>query len=208
MKFASARYPLTLLAAYALVWIALAIAPMDRRSWLLENLLVLPFVAVLTLTWRRFGFSNASYVLIAIYLCVHTFGAHYTYRQAPLGDWLRAAFELRRNPFDRIGHGAFWLLLAYPLREIVGRLAGVPGAHVYWLPIAALLALSSVFEVIEAVVAEIVSPGAGPAWLGAQGDEWDTQLDMAAALGGACAAMLTACLIERMTARTPAVTPP
>lgn len=206
MKFASARHPLTLLAAYALVWIALAIAPTDRWTWFLENLLVLPFVAVLTLTWRRFAFSNASYVLIAIYLCVHAFGAHYSYRQTPLGDWLRAAFELRRNPFDRIGHCAFGLLLAYPLREIVGRLAGVRGALVYWLPIAALLALSSVFEVIEAVVAQIVSPGAGLAWLGAQGDEWDAQMDMAAALGGACAAMLIACLIERMTARTPAVT--
>ena len=68
--------------------------------------------------------------------------------------------------------------------------------------------MSSVFEVIEAVVAEIISPGAGPAWLGAQGDEWDAQMDMAAALGGACTAMLIASLIERMPAQTPASTPP
>ncbi len=110
--------------------------------------------------------------------------------------------------FDRIGHGAFGLLLAYPLREIVGRLSGVRGALVYWLSIAAVLALSSVFEIIEAVVAEIVSPGAGPAWLGAQGDEWDAQMDIAAALGGACAAMLATFLIERLTARTQTVAPP
>ena len=207
MKLVTSRYPLTLLAAYALVWIALAISPTDRWSWFLENLLVLPFVAVLTCTWRRFAFSNVSYVLIAIYLCVHAIGAHYTYRQAPLGDWVRAAFELRRNPFDRIGHCAFGLLLAYALREMVGRLAGVRGALVYWLPIAAVLALSSIFEVIEAVVADIVSPGAGPTWLGAQGDEWDAQMDMAAALGGACTAMLIAYLMERMPARNPAVTP-
>ena len=202
-SLATARFPLALLAAYGAIWILLAVSPSDRRSWILENLLVVAFVPTLVLTWRRFAFSKTSYALIALYLCIHAIGAHYNYRDTPLGEWLRTAFDLGRNPFDRIGHCAFGLLLAYPLREIIERLAGVRGALVSWLSIVAVMALSSIFEVLEAAVAEIVSPGAGPAWLGAQGDEWDAQMDMVAACLGAGLAMLIAWLMERRTA-TPA----
>ena len=40
-------------------------------------------------------------------------------------------------------------------------------------------------EVIEAIVAMIVSPELGSLYLGTQGDEWDAQKDMAAAFFGA-----------------------
>jgi len=193
------RCPLALLAGYALVWIGLAIAPKDRWAWTLENLLVVPFVAMLVLTHRRFAFSNVSSLLIALYLGLHAVGAHYSYAQTPLGEWLKDAFDLRRNPFDRIGHCAFGLLLASPFREILGRLAKVRGALVYWQPVAAVLALSSVFEIVEALVAELVSPGAGPQWLGAQGDPWDAQMDMLAALAGAAVAMLLGWVFARST---------
>jgi uncharacterized membrane protein YjdF len=53
-----------------------------------------------------------------------------------------------------------------------------------------IMAASICFEVVESVIAEIVSPGTGPAWLGAQGDEWDMQFDLAAALLGATTAMM------------------
>jgi putative membrane protein len=67
------------LGCYFLFWIALAIHPLDRGDWLLENLLVFVTAAVLGSTCRRFQFSNASYALILIFLAVHTIGAHYTY---------------------------------------------------------------------------------------------------------------------------------
>jgi len=180
----SRRLLLGLLLSYGLLWTWLAIAPVDRRDWLLENLLALALVAVLALTYRRFAFSATSYCLIALFLMLHAIGAHYTYAEVPFGFWLKNALALSRNPFDRIAHFAYGALLVYPLRELLVRLAGVRGLWSYYLPVSAVLAQSGFFEVIEAIVAMIVSPELGSMYLGTQGDEWDAQKDMAAAFIG------------------------
>jgi len=198
--FSSNRFLHVVLAAYALVWIATAIVPRDWPTWALENLLVIICVGVFAVTYRRFAFSNLSYLLIAIFLSLHAVGAHSGYTQMPVGDWLKTALGLRRNPYDRVIHCAFGLLLAYPVRELLIRTSEVRGWATNWLPVGLIVAASTCFEVIESAVAEIVSPGAGPAWLGAQGDEWDAQLDMAAALLGAVAAMLITWSSERPAA--------
>jgi putative membrane protein len=174
-----------LLVWYLLFWIWMAVSPVDRGDWLLENILAVTAVAVLLLTARRFQLSNQSYVLITVFLTVHAVGAHYTYAKVPFGFWLQDLLNAGRNPFDRIVHFAYGLLLAYPIREILVRLAGVRGAWSYFLPVSATLAQSGLFELIEAVAATMVSPELGAAYLGTQGDEWDAQKDMAAALAGA-----------------------
>ena len=170
---------------YGLFWIGLAIAPVDRQDWFLENLLAVALVAVLVLTYRRFAFSLPAYYLILAFLLLHAVGAHYTYSEVPFGFWLKDALALSRNPFDRLVHFAYGLLLVYPLREVLMRLAGVRGMWVSYLAISGILAQSGFFEVIEAVVAMIVSPELGSLYLGTQGDEWDAQKDMAAAFLGA-----------------------
>jgi putative membrane protein len=197
-RFSSNRPLHLLLIFYALVWITLAIKPRDWLTWTLENLLVLVFVGALAATYRRFAFSNFSYLLITIFLSVHALGAHTGYAHAPAGDWLRSILQLHRNPYDRVGHCAFGLLLAYPLRELLVRGVGLRGALANWLPVSLILAASTCFEIIEAVVAEIVNPGTGPSWLGAQGDEWDAQLDMGSALLGATLAMLVAWAVTQI----------
>jgi putative membrane protein len=174
-----------LLGWYLLFWLWMAISPVDRSDWLLENILAVAAVAVLILTARRFQFSNRSYVLITLFLTVHAIGAHYTYAKVPLGFWLQDLLNAGRNPFDRLVHFAYGLLLAYPIREVLVRLAGVSGAWSYVLPVSATLAQSGLFELIEAVAATVVNPELGAAYLGMQGDEWDAQKDMAAALTGA-----------------------
>lgn len=176
-----------LLAAFAGFWVALAIDPIDRGDWLVENVLSLALIAVLTATYRRFHLSLWSYVLITSFLVLHTVGAHYTYAQVPAGFWLQEFFQLSRNPFDRIVHGAYGLLLVYPIREVLVRLTGLKGFWADYLPVSMVLAQSGLFEVIEALVASGVSPELGAAYLGTQGDEWDAQKDMAAALFGAIA---------------------
>ena len=186
----SRRLLLGLLLSYGLLWTWLAIAPVDRRDWLLENLLALALVAVLALTYRRFAFSATSYCLIALFLMLHAIGAHYTYAEVPFGFWLKDALALSRNPFDRIAHFAYGALLVYPLRELLVRLAGVRGLWSYYLPVSAVLAQSGFFEVIEAIVATIVSPELGSMYLGTQGDEWDAQKDMAAAFIGSIFTMV------------------
>jgi putative membrane protein len=178
-----------LLAWYGLLWIVLAIRPLDRQDWFLENLLALSAVAALVATYRRFQFSTTSYLLMTAFFSLHAIGAHYTYAQVPFGFWLQEGFGLARNPFDRLVHFAYGLLLVYPLRELLVRLAGIRGLWSYYLPVSGMLAQSGLFEIVEAVVAEIVRPELGAAYLGTQGDEWDAQKDMLAAFSGACLCM-------------------
>ena len=186
-----------LLVWYGLLWAVLAISPHDRQDWLLENLLSLVAVAMLLLTYRWFQFSTPSYLLITAFLSLHAVGAHYTYAEVPFGFWLQQVFGLSRNPFDRLVHFAYGLLLVYPLREILIRLAGVGNFWSYYLPISGMLAQSGFFEIVEAIVAQVVSPELGTAYSGTQGDEWDAQKDMLAAFAGA---LLTMTLVA-VTAR-------
>ena len=190
MTLRANRFLTFLLLLYAIIWIALALAPRDRAAWMLENLLVVLFVAALVFTFSRFAFSNRSYFLIVTFLSLHAVSAHYTYAQTPFGEWLKEAFDLSRNHYDRIIHFSFGLLMAYPVREVLLRVAGIPRVAALWLTVATVLAASTVFEIVEALAAQIVSPAEGPRWLGTQGDVWDAQSDMVLALIGATAAML------------------
>ncbi len=199
-SFSANRFLHVLLAVYGLVWVITAIKPYDWPTWALENLLVVAFIGVLAWTYRRFVFSNTSYLLIAIYLVLHAIGAHTGYAHSPAGNWLKETFGLARNPYDRLIHCAFGLLLAYPLRELMIRTGGIRPTAASWFAISLIVGMSTFFEVVEAIVSEIVSPGTGPAWLGAQGDEWDAQFDMAVALLGAMAAMLITGWRERAAA--------
>src|SRR5918996_1231959 len=142
-------------------------------DWLLENLLAVTLVIVLMTTYRTFAFSDLSYVLIAVFMTLHAIGAHYTYSKVPFGFWLRDAFDLSRNHFDRLVHLSFGLLLAYPIREVLLRRAGVRESWSYLLSVTVVQACSDLFEIIESWVAQIVSPELGDAYLGTQGDVWD-----------------------------------
>lgn len=189
MEPASDRLPHVLFLSYGLFWLWLAIEPYNRRDWLLENLLVLAAVVLLVLSYRRFRFSPHSYCLITAFMTLHAIGAHYTYAEVPLGFWLKDVLGLSRNPFDRIVHFAYGAMLVYPMREWLMRLAGIRGIWSYYLPVSAILAQSGLFEVIEAIVATLVSPELGSTYLGTQGDEWDAQKDMASAFTGAVMTM-------------------
>ena len=182
--------PHVLLAWYAMLWAFLAIAPLDRKDWALENVLAVAVVGTLIATHRRFRFSSFSYVLITLFMTLHAVGAHYTYSEVPVGFWMKDILSLSRNPFDRIVHFAFGFLLVYPLKELLIRTGHVGGFWAVYLPMSGIVAQSGFFELVEALVAQIVNPDLGAAYLGTQGDEWDAQKDMAAALAGS--ALMTA----------------
>jgi putative membrane protein len=184
------RFLRRLAGAYLAVWLAAAIGPHDRSDWLLENLVVFAALALLVGTHRRFAFSNLSSLLIALFLMLHAVGAHYTYSLTPPGFWLRDALGLDRNPYDRLVHFAFGLLLTYPLRELTLRRLHVHGVFSYVLPFVAALSFSAGYEIVESWAARIVDPDLGTAFLGTQGDEWDAQKDMSLALAGAALCLL------------------
>ncbi len=197
MKIAQNRFLLIGLAIYLVFWIALAIRPLDRGDWFLENLLVFTTVIVLGATYRRFQFSNLSYALILVFLAFHAIGAHYTYAKVPIGFWLQDWLHLSRNHYDRIIHFAFGFLLLYPMRELFICSAHARPKWANWLAASALWALSSFFEILEGIIAQIVRPDLGTAYLGTQGDIWDAQKDMACAFVGAVLFAIAVAVCER-----------
>ena len=196
-RFRDNRFLQALLLWLGLLWLVTAIEPFNRRDWLLENLLVFVYGALLVATWRRFAFSNLSYGLFGVFLSLHLVGAHYTYSEVPLGFWVQDALGLSRNHYDRLVHFAFGLLLAWPLRELLLRAAGVRESWSWLLTLVTVLGFSGFYEALEGIVAMVVSPELGMAYLGTQGDEWDAQKDTALAFTGALLAMLIAWQIQR-----------
>ena len=182
--------PVLAMAAWLLLfWMVTAIEPFDRRDWFLENLLVFFYGGLLLVTYRRFRFSTLSYLLFTVFMSLHLVGAHYTYSEVPFGFWLQDALDLARNHYDRIVHFSFGLLIAYPMREWLLRVTGVRPRWSYFMTVVMVLAFSGFYEVMEGIVAMIVSPDLGMAYLGTQGDEWDSQQDTFLAFSGAVVAM-------------------
>ena len=182
--------PKVLLAIFGLTWLLLAIRPIDRLTWIFENLPVFALIPVLLCTYKRFQFSNFSYVLITAFLILHTIGAHYTYSEMPIGNWFRDHWGLARNHYDRLLHLFFGLLITLPFWELVNRHLGLCARVSALAAIHAILAWSMVYELLEALVAHLVSPALGAAYNGTQGDGWDAQKDMFLALLGSIVAVL------------------
>ncbi len=172
-------------AIYAIVWLIAAISPTNRFDWLLENLLVFAFVGLLIATYRTFTFSNLSYGLMALFLCLHAVGAHYNYSHSPIGFWLQSALDMERNHYDRVIHFFFGLLFSDPLHELARRAGRISERWSYLASFALVLACSNFYEIVEWAAAEIIDPEAALAFLGTQGDVFDAQKDAVLALAGA-----------------------
>jgi putative membrane protein len=167
------------------------IHPSDRVTWWLEVAPVLIALPLLIATWRRFPFTWLVYVLIAAHATILVTGGHYTYAHVPLGNWLRDALHLSRNHYDRLGHFAQGFVPALITRELLLRCTPLRrGAWLFTLVVAVCLAVSACYEFIEWWTA-LIGGGKSEAFLGTQGDPWDTQWDMFLALIGAVIAQLT-----------------
>ena len=182
--------PLVLGSAVLLALLAWSGArPYDRATWAME---VAPVVLVLPLlwaTWRRFPLTRLLYACIFVHALVLMLGGAYTYARVPLGFEIAEALGLQRNPYDRIGHFFQGFVPALAAREILVRGAWVRGrAMLAFLVVCVVLAVSATYEFIEWGAALALGQGADE-FLGTQGDPWDTQSDMFAALLGSLAAL-------------------
>jgi putative membrane protein len=179
-----------LLAAGAVLLVLSGLAPRDRATWWLEVAPVLLGGALLVATRSRFPLTPLLYRLLFLHACVLMLGAHYTYAEVPLGSWVQAALGLARNPYDRLGHLAQGFVPAILAREILLRRSPLrPGAWLGTLVTAVVLAVSALYELAEWIAALALGETAD-AFLGTQGDPWDTQWDMALALAGGLAAQV------------------
>jgi putative membrane protein len=184
------REPLLLLIAALVALVVSGIHPRDRLTWMLEVAPVLIAVPILLATWRRFPLTLLSYRLLLVHALILILGGHYTYAQVPVGFWLQDFLDLSRNPYDRIGHLAQGFIPAILAREILIRRSPlVPGKWLFFIVVCVCLAISAFYELIEWWVA-LATGEAAEAFLGTQGDVWDTQSDMFLALVGSVAAQL------------------
>lgn len=187
---------------FGVAWAVLAISPVDRTTWLLENTLTVAAVLVLVTTHRRFPLSALSYTLLFAFGCLHVVGAHYTYSEVPYQALLDGGGEgAGRNHFDRFVHFMYGLLLAYPIREVFLRIADVHGFWGYFLPLDLTMSTSMLYELIEWGAAVVFGGDLGIAYLGTQGDVWDAQKDMALASLGALIAMAITLAVNRVLQR-------
>ena len=162
----------------------------DRFTWAMENFPVwIGFIAIAA-TYRRFPLSNLCLVLLALHSLVLAVGGHYTYAKVPLGDWARDAFHLSRNHYDRLGHFTQGFVPAILIREVLVRKLTLRGFGLAVLTVASCLAFSAFYEFIEWWTALLTGEGA-TAFLGTQGDVWDTQWDMFLAFVGAIVSLIT-----------------
>jgi len=184
------RYEIVLLVVVLAVLVWSGIQPADRFTWLMEVFPVLIAVPVLLATYRRFRFTPLVYTLMAVHACILMLGGKYTYAQVPLGFWMEHTFGFARNHYDRIGHFAQGFVPALIGREILIRLSPLKGSR--WLPFVVLafcMAISAFYEFIEWWTA-LATGSAAEAFLGTQGDPWDTQWDMFFAFVGAILALV------------------
>jgi putative membrane protein len=189
-------FRLLLLAIFVAVWCWAAWKPLHPDDWLLENYLVFFWVPVLLITARYFRLSDISYGLITLFMCLHVIGSHYTYAEVPFGEVVQEWVGADRNMYDRLVHFAYGLLLAYPIREVLVRIAGLRGFWGYFFPVDVTFAFSSIYEIVEWQAAALAAPELGLAFLGTQGDIWDAQKDMLMAGLGAIVAMTIVFLLN------------
>jgi putative membrane protein len=183
---------------FLVVWVSTFIGTSDMSNWMLENLLVFIFLGFLLLTYKRHQFSDLTYLLICVYLCLHVYGSKYTYAENPLGFWLQDQFNWSRNHYDRIVHFSFGFLLAYPMREMFLAWLRFPRWVSWLLPIEITLSIGAFYELIEWGVADVFFPAQGDAYLGTQGDIWDAQKDIFLAFIGAIIATTIVSMVKRL----------
>lgn len=159
-------------------------------TWLMEVFPALIGGAVLVWMYPRFQFTTLVYGLITAHAIILMIGGHYTYALMPVFTWIKDALHLDRNYYDRLGHFAQGFVPVMIGREVLLRTTTLKrGVLLNYLLLSIAMAISAWYEILEFVSARVAGAGAD-AFLGTQGDPWDTQWDMTWCFIGATCALL------------------
>lgn len=162
----------------------------DRPTWFMENLPVFLIIPLLLRFHPRLKFTTLTLSVLALHALVLMVGGYYTYAKVPVGYWFQQALDLKRNNYDRLGHFMQGFGPALALRELIFKTTVLKrGWFLSVVVFSMCLAFSAFYEMIEWWTALIMGQGA-EAFLGTQGDIWDTQWDMFMCLVGAWTALL------------------
>ncbi|MDD5492836.1 MAG: DUF2238 domain-containing protein, partial [bacterium] len=184
------RLPVIILVIYLIYFCFLGITPYSRPVWFVENMAIIPIVMFLVFTYRKFQFSNTSYIMMSFLIFMHTLGGHFTFERVPFG-FVTDLFGFQRNHYDRIAHFTVGFY-AFPIAEYIQR-RKLSNSLVWSLlfSVFAICTVALLYELFEWGYAISADPTAGIAVLGSQGDIWDAQKDMLAdTLGAITAAIL------------------
>ena len=170
-------FPYILLAIYLWLLIWSWINPVDRGVWYAEEWTVLAVVIILVLTFKKFRFSNFAYLLMFVWIIIHTIWWHYTFENVPF-DWFNNLFGFERNMYDRFWHFTIWFY-AYPIVELLSKKKLVNSnvlLYLFWLLF--IVSLAWLYEIFEWRYAVYFDPATWSAVLWSQWDVWDAQKDM------------------------------
>jgi putative membrane protein len=181
-----ARLPLGLLALVTpILVVTLIFCRAGRLTWGLEVAPALLGFVALALTYKRFRLSDFCYVCVFLHTLVLVYGGTYSYAETPLGNWAKETFHLARNHYDRVGHLALGFFPASIIKETLLRATPLRrGGWLTFLVLSVVLAIAAFYELVEWWSTYLVAPDIGQAFLGSQGDPWDTQWDMLLGLVG------------------------
>lgn len=174
----SSRFLYWLLGIYAILFLALAIHPVDRKTWFVENLTVWIILgSILILYARKVRFSNLAYAFMFVLIYLHTIGGHYTFALVPF-DWVTDFFGFTRNHFDRMAHFTVGFY-AFAIAEwlYVKKLVKTKFL-LFTYPIFVIATIAMTYELVEWIYAAKATVADAMAYLGSQGDIWDAQKDM------------------------------
>ncbi|BDG47359.1 MULTISPECIES: DUF2238 domain-containing protein [Parageobacillus] len=204
----SRKIHLFLLLVIVAVFIWSAIKPASYLTWALEVSPAVVGLIIVIAVYNKFRFTTLSYVIMTILAIIMFVGGHYIYSKVPLFDWIKDAYDLKRNHYDRFGH-LLKGLFAIVLREILLRKTPLTkGPWLFTIVISMSLAISALYEIIEWLVSKISKGGeASKNFLGIQGDIWDTQWDMLCSLIGSIAALLILSKLHDKLLKKEAITP-
>jgi putative membrane protein len=179
---------LWLMTAVVLAWSAWR--PHDRFTWVLEVLPVFIGSAILIGLYPRIHVTRLAAILLCAHAIVLMVGGKYTYAEVPLFNWIRDHFGHARNHYDRVGHFMQGFVPAIIAREVLLRAKVLRrGGWLFFIVVSICLAISAAYELFEWLAA-VATGEKADAFLGSQGDVWDTQSDMAMALIGSVSALL------------------
>jgi len=171
-------------AVYILVWIIMAIEPRYRQDWLLENVLVFLIFPLIVWMDTKYKFTVTGLILLLIFASLHSLGSHFTYAKMEYFDVVTHFFGFERNNFDRVVHFLFGLLTFRIIFEmIIPNVSKLSSALLFTFTM--MVSISALYEILEWLAAIIFHPELGLAFLGIQGDVWDSQKDTLVSMIGA-----------------------
>lgn len=148
-----------------------------------------------TLLWhcsRRLEMSDRDFLMVALFLSVHSIAARWLYSYVPYEAWAKSLFDISinqslgwtRNQFDRLVHFLFGLCFTPGIISYCLRKYQLAPRRAWYVAISAVMIASLWYEWFELAIAMTLSPEDAESYNGQQGDMWDAHKDMLVATIG------------------------